>query len=580
MLIHPDTQLPTWNEPGFSLGPLFAAYCGIPITPLAPVEGEWDYEIRNLNPLLSPNGEGPLWVGCPDRALRYSHQGNAPLCIGMPAVYLTPQKVNRPPNSTILLVDALDQKMTDVASFLKSYQIERGEHRTVIAVPETPSDSDKEVAKTLWRQGVPVIQYNSSNFSSRGLYDLDTLFHRFETVAADHPRQAIAHAAWRGCRIALKTNGKEPSLFADIKIPRRRNGTWKSESLGAAMLGESLRISPETMGSAFGWPKQETHSTPLSLADIFGDPELRAAERAARILFKNCSADIVSDLKAHADREPLIGKVLEALKESNEKTLSKPAPSPVLNEVLSSLRTFYPCLQEAPGKVLLISASAKSEMDRDSMMLHRSFKSLKRANPRSLVSLDITYQNKLGLAELYNQKIDQYLSDDFTFLVFCHDDVYLDDHQIAAKLHSARIQFGFDIVGLAGGSSPVVASPTLWHLMCEKKTHRGAVNHPTFDGSSLAMNVYGKSPAPVDIVDGLFIAVNVAAIKATGWRFNTHYRFHHYDLASCIDAKRLGMRTGVYPIHVVHSSLGLKSSEDSEWKRSEAAFLSEFGSRR
>jgi hypothetical protein len=42
----------------------------------------------------------------------------------------------------------------------------------------------------------------------------------------------------------------------------------------------------------------------------------------------------------------------------------------------------------------------------------------------------------------------------------------------------------------------------------------------------------------------------------------------------------MGMRAGVYPIHVVHSSFGLKSSEDSEWKRSEAAFLSEFGSRR
>jgi hypothetical protein len=94
------------------------------------------------------------------------------------------------------------------------------------------------------------------------------------------------------------------------------------------------------------------------------------------------------------------------------------------------------------------------------------------------------------------------------------------------------------------------------------------------------MNVYGKSPAPVDIVDGLFIAVNVAAIKATGWRFNTNYRFHHYDIASCINAKRMGMRTGVYPIHVVHSSFGLKSSEDSEWKRSEAAFLNEFGFRR
>jgi hypothetical protein len=495
----------------------------------------------------------------------------------MPTVYLTPQKVNRSPESTILLVDTLDQKMTDVASFLKSYGIEHGKHRTIIAAPEAPSDSDRGIAKTLWRQGVPVIRYNSSILSSRGLYDLDTLFHRFETVASDYPQAAIVHAAWRGCRIALQANGEESGLFADIQIPRRSNGAWENDSLGAAMLGESLRISPETMRNAFGWPKHDALPTPLSLADIFGDPELRASERAARTLFKNCSAEIVADLKLHADREPLIRHVLESL--NLRKRPPEPVSTSVVSEVLSSLRAFYPCLQEAPGKVLLISASARSEKDRDAIMLHRSFKSLKSSKPDSSLILDLTYENRLGLAELYNRKIDQYLSDDFNFLVFCHDDVYLDDHQIAMKLHLARIQFGFDIVGLAGGSSPLVASPTLWHLMCEKSTHRGAVNHPTFDGSSLAINVYGKSPAPVDIVDGLFIAVNVAAIKATGWRFNNHYRFHHYDIASCIEARRMGMRIGVYPIHVVHSSFGLRSFEDFEWKRSESVFLNEFGSR-
>ena len=153
----------------------------------------------------------------------------------------------------------------------------------------------------------------------------------------------------------------------------------------------------------------------------------------------------------------------------------------------------------------------------------------------------------------------------------------MDDHNLATKLHLARIQFGFDIIGLAGGSSPKIASPTLWHLMCDKKTQRGAVTHPTFDRSSLSVTPYGKSPAQVDIVDGLFMAVNVSAIKASNWRFNPNYRFHHYDLASCLDAKRIGMTTGVYPIHVVHSSPGLKCYEDPEWMRSDAMFLKEYG---
>ena len=578
MLIHPTTHLPIWSESSFCLGPLFAAYCGIPITPLAPVDGEWDFEIRNLQPLCAPNGEGPLWVGCPERASRYTQLGHAALCIGMPAVYLPPQKISRPPESTLLLADRLHQEMRDVGSFLASYKVEPGKHRTIVAVPDFLSDSDKEIATILWRSGVPVIPYNSSHLSSRGLHDLDTLFHRFDTVAADHSDRAIAHAAWRGCRIALKVTNKECFLFSDIKIPRRRNGAWKNEALGGALLGENFQISPETMRDAFGWANQKPQESPFGLAHLFGDPEIRAAERAAQTLFRNCGADTISDLKAHAVREPMIARVLESLEKNSTKTDAKPIPETVVGDVLASLRTFYPCLQESPGKVLLISASAKAERDRGSLLIYRSFKSLHRANPKSLVSLDITYQNKLGLAELYNRKIDQYLEDEFSFLIFCHDDVYLDDHQIASKLHLARVQFGFDIVGLAGGCSPRVASPSLWHLMCEKRTQRGAVTHPTFDGSSLAVNVYGKSPAAVDIVDGLFIAVNLAAIKATGWRFNTNYRFHHYDLASCINAKRMGMTTGVYPIHVVHSSFGLKSWDDPEWKRSEAAFLKEFAS--
>ena len=579
MLINPEKHLPNWRDVDFSLGPLFAAYCGLPVSPLDPVEGEWDFESRNIHPLFAHGDDTPLWVGCPERASRYSSQGNSPLCIGMPAVYLARQKVDRPAKSTLLMVDAIEQRIDDVDAFLKTHEIERGEHRTVLAVPEPLSEATRAAALILWKHGVPVIPYNSSHLSSRGLHDLDTLFHRFETVVADHSQRSLAHAAWRGCRIALKTNSEKHGFLSGIKMPRRKNGAWKNEALGAALLGESLKITPDTMRDAFGWRKEELQQTPLGLTDVFGDPEVRAAERAARILFQNCAPENISELKGHADREPLVARLLQSLETQSTKTGIKPSPAPVISDVLSALRTFYPCLQETPGKVLFISASAKPREHRETLMIYRSFKSLRRANPKSLVSLDITYNNKLGLPELYNQKIEQYLSEDFTFLVFCHDDVYLDDHNIASKLHSARIQFGFDIIGLAGGSSPLVTSPTLWHLMCEKITHRGAVTHPTFDGSSLAVTCYGRSPAPVEIVDGLFIAVNVASIKASNWRFNTNYRFHHYDLASCLDAKRIGMKTGVYPIHVVHTSMGLKSSEDSEWKRSEAAFLSEFGFR-
>lgn len=577
MLIRPDTQMPTWGDNGFALGPLFAAYCGLPLTASTPVEGGWDFEARDLKPLFSTVHSQTLWVGCPDRALEYTSRGDSVLCIGMPALYLATQKSHRSPDSTLLMLDCIESEVNDVAVFLKSHGIDYGKQRTAIAVPEPLSESALRSAAIFWRHGIPVISYNASHLSSRGLHDLDTLFHRFETIAADRCGKWLPHAAWRGCRVALRVNPVDGEYLSEIKMPRRRNGAWKNASLGAQLLGESYKINPDTLLAAFGWHNTNPEHEGLSLTNIFGDPELRAAERAARLLFKQLTDDARADLEAHAKAEPLVAHLLETLRRQAQPTkIDLPDPL-ITHEVLRSLREFYPCLQETPGKVLLISASAKPETDRESLMIYRSFKPLFSADSRNLVSLDITYGNTLGLSELYNRKIEEYLNSDFTFLVFCHDDVYLDDHNLATKLHLARIQFGFDIIGLAGGSSPKIASPTLWHLMCDKKTHRGAVSHPTFDRSSLSVTTYGKNPAPVDIIDGVFMAVNVSAIKASNWRFNPNYRFHHYDLASCLDAKRIGMTTGVYPIHVVHSSIGLGSYEDPEWKRSDAAFLNEFG---
>jgi hypothetical protein len=73
------------------------------------------------------------------------------------------------------------------------------------------------------------------------------------------------------------------------------------------------------------------------------------------------------------------------------------------------------------------------------------------------------------------------------------------------------------------------------------------------------------------------MAVHVPSIMKTSWKFNENYTFHHYDLASCIDANRQRLKIGVAPINVIHSSPGLMSVNDAIWSKSNDQFLKEYG---
>lgn len=186
--------------------------------------------------------------------------------------------------------------------------------------------------------------------------------------------------------------------------------------------------------------------------------------------------------------------------------------------------------------------------------------------------------NKRGLPEMYNQVLLNDTTSDW--LVFVHDDVYIDDACLLEKLDTARHNHGFDIVGAAGCLNPRIKEYNLWHVMSDRHDHRGTVAHPT--GSSygiekqIAYTCFGPTPARVAIIDGLFVAVHAPSAKAVGWKFNENYTFHHYDMSSCIDANKLKLKIGVYPINMIHSSPGLNSLDNPIWKNSNQQFLKEY----
>jgi Glycosyltransferase like family len=224
-------------------------------------------------------------------------------------------------------------------------------------------------------------------------------------------------------------------------------------------------------------------------------------------------------------------------------------------------------------KVVIVSCTQKPPLKNSEVLLYQSFES---GGMEKFSTLDMVWNNSEGLPAVYNRKITEYAGSDVEFLAFVHDDVYIDDQKLCDKLKSAYTHLGFQIIGVAGAAVLNIKYPSLWHLMADRKHRRGFVHHSTGGTQTEATN-FGPTPAEVIMMDGLFIAIHLPSILAAGWRFNENYKFHHYDISSCLDAFKMGLKMGVFPIHLIHLSSGLSSVTDKVWKESNDRFLAEYG---
>lgn len=205
------------------------------------------------------------------------------------------------------------------------------------------------------------------------------------------------------------------------------------------------------------------------------------------------------------------------------------------------------------------------------------YTSLMAMYPKRDWPFDIHFEtsNKTGLSKAYNKFINPNIASMHDIVMFVHDDVWIDDMQLARKVNFAVKFKGYDIVGLAGTLNPKIQHPALWHIMGDRQDHRGYAGHLMQNGDKF-MTGFGISPSRVAVVDGLFVAVNIDRALETGWKWNENYDFHHYDIASCLDANKKEMKIGVYPINVFHQSPGLKSLEDAAWSKNNETFLKEY----
>ena len=191
------------------------------------------------------------------------------------------------------------------------------------------------------------------------------------------------------------------------------------------------------------------------------------------------------------------------------------------------------------------------------------------------IPLTIIRNNRKGLSEAYNEILNTNRKSNGGWIVFAHDDVYIDDNALALKLTKARKDHNFDIVGLAGCQNALIGKHNLWNWMAAKEDLRGYVSHP-LGKDQVYVTCFGPTPARVTLIDGLFIAVYMPSIAHNAWKFNENYKFHHYDISSCIDANKFELKIGVFPINVIHTSSGLSSILEPNWAKSNKKFLREY----
>ena len=231
--------------------------------------------------------------------------------------------------------------------------------------------------------------------------------------------------------------------------------------------------------------------------------------------------------------------------------------------------------READPIIEIVSATLKTE---DDFWNHSALGlSLKRLQQDKRLRTHITYQNRLGLPEIYNRRIQ--VDDAADYLVFVHDDVWIDDFFLVNRVIEGLQSY--DIIGVAGNKRRQPYQPS-WAFV----QHDGGLKVDTpenFSGSVAhgneafgQINIYGPAPAACELLDGLFLAASKDTLRKHGVLFDQRFNFHFYDLDFCRSAANFGLKIGTWPICLTHRSGG--SFATPEWESGRTLYFDKWGS--
>lgn len=191
--------------------------------------------------------------------------------------------------------------------------------------------------------------------------------------------------------------------------------------------------------------------------------------------------------------------------------------------------------------------------------------SLRRVMQDRRIVAHITYENNLGLSEVFNARINT--QDGKDILIFMHDDVWIDDCLLADKvIEGLEI---FDVIGVAGNRRRVSAQPGWIFIDAQLTSDRqenlsGAIAHGAHPSGLIS--IYGERSLECELLDGVFIAAKKSRLISNTIGFDPQFKFHFYDMDFCRSARSRGLHLGTWPINLTHQSMGNfggKSWQDS-----------------
>jgi hypothetical protein len=182
--------------------------------------------------------------------------------------------------------------------------------------------------------------------------------------------------------------------------------------------------------------------------------------------------------------------------------------------------------------------------------------SLRRLSHDDRLIAQVAYSNSRGLPDVFNARITA--AGNCDFLVFIHDDVWIDDYFFADRVIEGCK--AYDIIGLAGNRRRVQGQPA-WAFKDiqsnqlnwdEKSNLSGVIAHGPAPFGGLSF--FGTVPAECELLDGVFFAAKKSTLVEREVLFDPRFGFHFYDMDFCRLARAQGLRLGTWPICITHQS--------------------------